>query len=124
MTVIKWMEQKISNMITTDPLHAEFKKLITANVLTSNLEKLKEGLSKNFKEELDKVYERVKEIESLRKQKRLSYLDLKNQLLDKESDIVNLTAENDSLKKRIEKLEEGLAEAKSAIKINERHIKD
>ena len=37
---------------------------------------------------------------------------------------MNLTAENDSLKKRIEKLEEGLAEAKSAMKVNERHIKD
>lgn len=48
MTVIKSMEQKISNMITTDPLHAEFKKLITANVLTSNLEKLKDDLSKKL----------------------------------------------------------------------------
>lgn len=63
MTIIRSMEQKMSNMITTDHLHSEFKKLKTAEVLASNLEKLKEDLNKNFKEELDKVYERVKEIE-------------------------------------------------------------
>ena len=111
-------------MITTDYLHAEFKKLITADVLTSNLEKLKEDLSKNFKEELDKVYERVKEIERKSKNAEKTVIDLKNQLSDKESDIVNLTAENDSLKKRIEKLEEGLTEAKFAIKVNESHVND
>ena len=76
--------------------------------MTSNLEILKEDLS------LDKVYERVKEIE------RKTVIDLKNQLSDKKQDIVYLTAENDRLKMRTEKVEEGLAEAKYVIKINEK----
>lgn len=123
-TIIKSMEQKMSNMITTDHLHSEFKKLITVEVLASNLEKLKADLNKNFKEELDKVYERVKEIERKSQKADKTVIALKNQVSDKESDIENLTAENENLKKRIEKLEECLAEAKFATKVNERHVND
>lgn len=122
--VIRSMDEKISKMVTTEHLHKEFEKLITEEVLTSNLEKLRQDLRKNFKEELDKVYERIQELERKSQKAEKSVTSLRNNLSDKETDIEHLRKENESLKKKIEDLDKGLAETKQATKVNEMHVND
>lgn len=122
--ILKSLEAKMNNMITVDHLQTEFKKLITEKILTTKLGKLQEDLKKHFKEELDKVYDRIGKLEQKHQEADKVITTMRNDLSDMEVDLARVVNENRELKKKNKDLKETIDETKYANKVNEMHVNE
>ena len=93
-------------------------------MLTTNLEILKSDLEQHFKNEIDKVHEKVNDLEERYAKSEKTVTDFKNKVSDLETDVDDLKEENNNLKRDRDKILDRMEEAEYAIKVNVTHTND
>ena len=122
--MLKSMQAKMDNMLTPEHLKTSLKKLITEDMLTTNLEKLRVDLKDNFKREIEKVHEKVSDLEVRYTASEKIVTELRNKVSDLETKVDNLEDENVNLKRDRDKILDRLEATEYAIKVNTTHTND
>lgn len=123
-SILKSLESKMNKMVTVDYLEKEFKKLITEEFLCAKIESLKKQLKTYFDKELEKVYTRIKTLESksIAADERVEKLESK--ILDLEAKLESMQNVNKKLEDKEKEHAEELCQVKYAMKTREIQMND
>ena len=117
-------ESKINKTVTVEHLQKEFRKMITEEILTSKLETLKQDLKTHLHKELEKVYDRIKDLERNQLKHEQEITDLKNKVSDLETDRDNVKTKYDQLKQSHDKLDARVGEMEKLAKVNAKNVNE